>query len=412
MSETRSGDGLRPPDDGRSPWRIRLTRRGALRGAAAVGIGAGLGRLAAPADAADALARTVPFHGAHQAGIVTPQQDQLAFAAFDVASPSRAALRDLLQRWTQAALDLTAGREYAAAAGRPDRPPPDPGEALGLAPASLTLTFGFGPGLFRDGSGLEHLRPPALEPLPAFAGDALDPARSGGDLCVQACADDPQVAFHAVHVLARVAGDGVVLRWLQHGFRPRPSRGGEPPRNLLGFKDGTANIRGGDAAATDRFVWVRRGDGPGWLEGGTYLVARRIELVLESWDAVALSEQERAIGRRKRSGDALVGSALAADAHIRVAGPGANGGLRILRRGYSFSDGSRPGPLDRGGHQLASGLVFVAFVRDPGRQFVPLQRRLSTGDALSMFTQHTGSALFACPPGTAPGGFVGEQLFA
>jgi len=414
-----------------------MTRRAALAGAAAAGIGAGIGRVVdAPVASADAdpdsSTEAVSFHGPRQAGIATPQQSHLAFAAFDVTASSRQTLRRLLQQWTAAAAALTAGREYAPDGSKQRRGPSDPGEAVGLPPAQLTLTFGFGPTLFetggRDRFGLAHLRPAPLEPLPAFPGELLDPARSGGDLCVQACANDPQVAFHAIHLLARIAGEGASLRWVQRGFWPAGGPNRPTPRNLLGFKDGTANIRGGDEAAMNRFVWVQPSDRPTWMHEGSYLVVRRIEIMLESWDPLPLAEQERAIGRHKRSGaplgarrerdlldlhatDAHGNPVIPLDAHARVASPAGNAGQRILRRGYSYSDGSRPGPADRGGHQIDSGLFFIAFVRDPQRQFVPLQRRLATHDALSMFTVHTASAVFACPPGTGRDGFIGERLF-
>jgi deferrochelatase/peroxidase EfeB len=372
----------------------------------------------------------VSFFGAHQAGIATTRQAHLAFAAFDLETSSSRALRRLLQRWTEGAVALTAGREYLPDGSDSRRAALDPGEAVGLPPARLTLTFGFGPTLFeKDGGdrlGLARLRPAALEPLPAFPGELIDPARSGGDLCVQACADEPQVAFHAVHVLARIAASDASLRWMQQGFWPTSEAGGATSRNLLGFKDGTDNIRVDDEAALNRFVWVQR---PTWMRGGTYLVARRIEIVLESWDSLTLNEQERTIGRHKLSGAPLGGHQerdpadlhardrhgtplIPLDAHVRVASPEGNAGRRILRRGYSYSGGSRPGPLDRGGGQLDSGLFFIAFARDPRRQFTPLQRRLATDDALSMFTVHTGSAIFACPPGIRQGGIIGEHLFA
>jgi deferrochelatase/peroxidase EfeB len=426
--------GPRSPDD-RGLWRARMTRRAALAGTAVAGAGAGLDRLlgssaaAAATSAGDPLLGAVPFHGPRQAGIATPQQSHLAFAAFDVTGSSRAALRGLLQRWTDAAAALTAGREASLSGAVHDS-----GEAVGLPPARLTLTFGLGPTLFesggRDRFGLAHLRPALLEPLPPFAGELLDPASSGGDLCVQACANDPQVAFHAIHQLARVAGSAATLRWMQRGFWPSDTTpAGSTPRNLLGFKDGTANIRGDDEAALNRFVWVQPGDRPGWMSGGSYLVARRIELVLESWDPLPLARQERAVGRHKASGaplgargehdpvdlratDAHGRPVVPVDAHVRVASAAANNGIRILRRGYSYSGGVRPGASDRGGHELDSGLFFIAFVRDPARQFIPLQRRLATGDALSMFSVHTASAIFAIPPGAAQGHFVGEQLFA
>src|SRR5262249_43144858 len=199
-------------------------------------------------------------------------------------------------------------------------------------------------------------RPAALCELPAFGDDALDPATSGGDLCVQACADDPQVAFHAVRNLARIGRGTVVMRWSQLGFgrTSSTSRSQDTPRNLMGFKDGTANIRAEDTEAMRRFVWVG-GEGPGWMRGGSYMVTRRIRMLLEVWDRSALEDQEQTIGRRKYDGAPLGESGefapldlaaerggqptIPADAHVRLASPSVNDGERILRRGYSFTDG-------------------------------------------------------------------------
>ncbi|HLJ04375.1 MAG TPA: Dyp-type peroxidase [Solirubrobacteraceae bacterium] len=417
----RSSDQPGPPSHNRGggPKAFKLTRRDALAGAALLGAGAAADHLldrpkpspAEPARAGEAVA----FHGPHQAGIATPQQSHLYFAAYDLKTTSPPALRELLREWSAAAAALTVGREYAG----------DPGEALGLAPARLTLTFGLGPGLFAS-PALRRMRPPQLRELPAFPGELIDPQSSGGDLCVQACADDPQVAFHALHVLGAIAGSHVVQRWSHTGFVSTPSAG--TPRNLIGFKDGTNNLRGTDDQALDRFVWVQSGDGPSWLTGGSYMIVRRIEIVFPTWDTAGLAAQEQAIGRRKASGaplgslgehdpvdlsavDAIGAPVIPAHAHIRLAAAETNGGKRILRRGYHYSQGFTQGAVDRGGHLLDGGLFFLAFVRDP-RQFITIQRRLATSDALSAFTVHTASAIFVCPPGAARGGYVGEGLFS
>jgi deferrochelatase/peroxidase EfeB len=424
QSQRQNGPG---PRRGQGPFGVRVTRRGAIAGAAMLGAGAALDRtLSGGGDSSPAAA--VAFHGEHQAGIATPIQSHLHFAAFDMSTSSRRALRGLLASWTDAAASLTAGTEYVSArAARIDT-----GEALDLSPARLTLTFGFGPGLFERGRfGLANRRPPMLEPLPPFAGENLDPESSGGELCVQACADDAQVAFHAIHVLSLIADGTATLRWAQLGFRrmSNPAGPSPAPRNLLGFRDGTNNLKGEDVAAMSRFVWVAAGEGPAWLEGGSYLIARRIEIAFPAWDVTPLDQQERTIGRRKRSGAPLTGrrehdpvdlSAIGADgrpvipldAHIRLASAHANAGRRLLRRGYSYSRGITPGPLDRGGHQIDGGLFFIAFARDPRRQFIPLARRLATHDALNAFAVHTASAIFACPPGVRPGGYIGQGLLA
>jgi deferrochelatase/peroxidase EfeB len=401
------------------------------------GIGAGLDRVltSSSSDHTKSIAeaskdRSIPFYGTHQAGIGTSQPDYLEFAAFDVNSTAVDDLRVLLQEWTVAASALTKGDQYRpATSDRSGDVPADPGEAVGLRPAELTITIGFGPGLFgstakqRFGFGLR--RPKALSPLPSFKGESLEPDRSGGDLCVQACAADPQVAFHAIHVLTRIASGTATLRWSQQGFgrTSNTSRDQSTPRNLMGFKDGTNNVRAEEKHEMDEHVWVQPGDGPAWMEGGTYLVVRRIQMLFDVWDATSIDGQERAVGRKKVSGAPLSADGeydpadldattngeptIPVDAHIRLAGPRPNSGQRILRRGFSYTE-----PSLAGSGQIDGGLFFICFQRDPHRQFVPIQRRLASDDALGRHLLHTASALFACPPGARPGGFIGEKLFA
>jgi deferrochelatase/peroxidase EfeB len=413
--------------------RAGVTRREALTGAAMLGVGAGLDHLLAhrmSASASSSPSALEEFYGTHQAGIATAAQDFLYFAAFDLASRTVDDLRSVLEQWSAAAARLTKGELYQPAAEEPGQPPMDTGEAIGLGSSRLTITIGLGPSVFdaagADRFGLANMQPAELRQLPAFKGESLDSTSSGGDLCVQACADDPQVAFHAVHVFARLASSSATVLYTQQGFgrTSSTSDGQETPRNLMGFKDGTDNIRAEDTAAMNDFVWVQDSDGPSWMVGGSYLVARRIRILFDVWDAVSLEGQQRVIGRDKRSGAPLGTQGeydpvdlhatssdgelvIPANAHIRLAGPHENSGQRILRRGYSYSESVEPGS-----GQIDAGLYFIAFQRSPRRQFIPLQRRLAASDALNQHTLHTSSAIFACPPGIQPGGFVGEGLFA
>ncbi len=406
-----------------------ITRRRLLAsagiGAAGVGLGAGgylIGQETAEASEGEGTGR-VPFYGEHQAGIDTPAQDRLHFAAFDLVSEDPVALRELMQEWSLAAAEMTAGQMIGDVNDLEPAPPDDTGETVGLAPSSLTVTFGFGPGLFeKPGLDLAAKRPAALKPIPPLPADELNELESGGDICVQACSDDPQVAFHAVRNLARIGRGTVVMRWSQLGFgrTATTSRSQDTPRNLMGMKDGTANIRAEDTEAMDRFVWV--GDeGPGWMRGGSYLVTRRIRMLLEIWDRSSLEDQEQTIGRHKYSGAPLGGTdefeplpldeerggkpVIPVDAHVRLASARENSSERILRRGYSFTDG-----VDESLGELEAGLFFIAFQRDPEQQFVAIQRRLGGSDALNEYIKHVGSAVFAVPPGAKPGGFVGETL--
>lgn len=335
---------------------------------------------------------------------MTPAQDRLHFVAFDVITDSREELVAMLMAWTEAARRLTAGEDVG---------PDDTGEAQGLPPSGLTLTVGFGPSLFTtadraDRFGLAARRPEPLVELPIFPGDALDPAISGGDLCVQACANDPQVAVHAVRNLVRLGAGVVRVRWTQLGFgrTSSTSTAQATPRNLLGFRDGTANLKAENGSALDQFLWVGEDDSA-WLAGGSYLVTRRIRMLIEDWDQVPASHQEAVIGRTKTAGAPLGqreefdptdfaavrrgAPAIPRNSHVFLSHP-TNAGTAMLRRGYSFIDGT-----DAAG-RLDAGLFFVAYQRNPQTGFVQVQRNL-VGDALNRFIQHTSSAVFACPPG-------------
>lgn len=420
-----------------APEPRRLSRRGllGLAGAGAAGLvaggAAGAGIATAVAASASSGDSTVhPFFGSHQGGIVTPVQDRLHFAAFDMADgATRGDLVSLLRDWSIAAAQMTAGRPIGATGavdGPLTAPADDTGEALDLPASSLTLTFGFGPELFeKDGEdrfGIADRRPAALTTLPRFSGDALQPAYSGGELCVQACADDPQVAVHAIRNLSRIAFGRAVIRWSQLGFGRTSSTTSaqSTARNLFGFKDGTANIKADETADLARWVWAEDGDGTGWMAGGSYLVTRKIRMVIETWDRQQLDEQQRVIGRDKGAGAPLSGGteftvpdfhATAAGApsidpaaHVRMAHPDNLGGTRLLRRGYNYVDGND----DLG--RLNAGLFFISFQRRP-EQFVKVQHAIAT-DAMAEYIKHVGSAIFAVPPGARQGGYVGERLFA
>ena len=438
------------------------SRRGFLGGAggALAALAATTGR-AARATVADPAAKGIteesrsparaviePFHGANQAGILTPQQNHTYFAAFDLATEARADVEALLRRWTEAAARLTAGDTAAPLEGAPaDKPAPDTGEAVGLGAARLTLTFGFGPGLFtrdgRDRYGLAAHRPAALADLPEFNGDQLEEARTGGDLSVQACADDPQVAFHAVRQLARLTAGAARLRWTQAGFTSN-SAAEDTPRNLMGFKDGTQNpvsqhprekaqgVTRPNPLAPEDVVWVSE-EGPAWMRGGSYLVVRRIRMALEHWDETDLEFQELTIGRHKHSGaplgakdefDPLDLDAVDAEgmpvipdnAHVRMAAAASNDGAQILRRGYSYNDGvnitAERWPPWRNGLEYDAGLLFICYQRDPRTGFTKMFEPMAKLDALNQYVTHTGGGLFACPGGLRPGEFIGQALFA
>ncbi|HZT97382.1 MAG TPA: iron uptake transporter deferrochelatase/peroxidase subunit [Chloroflexota bacterium] len=408
----------------------RPTRRAFLTMSGMTVLGAALATdPTARAAASSGLDASIPFYGDHQAGIATEAQNYLCFAAFDLAAQTALDIAHLLRMWSQAAALMSAGQQVRGTNTVQADAPEDTGEAFGLPAANLTVTFGFGPSMFQidgqDRFGLMSRQPEALRALPAFPGDALDPSISDGDVCIQACADDPQIAFHAVHNLWRLALGAVSMRWMQMGFGRTATTSSRQAsaRNLMGFKDGTDNIRGDDAAAMKRFVWSGS-EAPAWMQGGTYVVCRRILIFLEPWDLSSLHDQEATFGRRKASGAPLSGRkeydppdlkaigadgkpVIPTDAHIRLASPSYNRGERILRRGYSFNDVSGSGT-----RAPNSGLFFICFQRNPRAQFARIQSRLALSDHLSQFVEHTGSALFAVPPGAAVGSFVGASLLS
>ncbi|KVT47171.1 iron uptake transporter deferrochelatase/peroxidase subunit [Burkholderia ubonensis] len=420
----------------------RPARRGFLK-AGGVAVAAGLAAASMPAaHAADAPAPNAaahddvePFYGKHQGGITTPQQRHAYFAALDLTATKRADVIALLKIWTDAAARMTRGEtaQPLVTSGGDDAAPVDGGDALGLGPARLTITFGFGPGMFalagKDRYGLAKHRPAALVDLPRFNGDQLLPEKTGGDLFIQACADDAQVAFHAVRQLVRLGASAAQMRWGQAGFTS--GKPGETPRNLMGFKDGTMNPSMSDPAAMNEFVWAG-GEGPAWMNGGTYTVVRRIRITLEHWDNTELGFQEQVVGRHKYSGAPLGrqhefepldldaadkdGNPVIPDnSHARLASPQLNNGAQILRRAYSYNDSTNfyieRWPPWRQQTEYDAGLMFVAHQRDPRRGFIPINEKLAKLDIMNQFTTHVGSAIFACPPGAQPGSFIGAALF-
>jgi deferrochelatase/peroxidase EfeB len=406
------------------------TRRTFMAGiGATLGAGAAVGGRRAEA----ATAETAPFHAPHQSGIATPQQSHIYFVVFDVVTDRRDDLVHLMQSWTLLAARLTAGLPADELGHALGEPPSDSGEALDLGRAGLTLTFGFGPELFthqgKDRFGVAARRPAALVDLPPFPGDQFDADKTGGAIAIQACANDPQVAFHAVRQLARAGDQVVAMKWTQAGFCTKPE-GQAVPRNLMGFRDGIMNPAITDPKAMEQFVWVGA-EGPGWMQGGSYLVARRIRIALQHWDQMRLGFQEQVIGRRKYSGAPLGGDkefapldlkatgpdgnpAIPENAHARLGAPALNGGVQILRRSYSYSDGvsytAERWPPWRQAMEYDAGLLFMAYQKDPRAGFIRIFEPMSRLDALNQFTTHVGSGIFACPGGVKKGSYIGQRL--
>lgn len=365
----------------------------------------------------------VSFYGKHQAGITTPAQDFIIFAAFDLTAAALGDVRKLFQDWTKAAASLARGELLGDANDNLNMPPSDTGEAEGLSPSRTTVTFGVGPSFFDERYGLAGKRPSPLIDLPAFGGDELREEWSGGDIGVQVNANDMQIAFHALRNLARIARGKAVLRWTQEGFQRTSSSdpSGATPRNLMGFRDGTGNPDVTDEAEMNSVVWASAADGTAWMNGGSYMAVRRIRMRVEVWDRSTLGDQEATFGRHRASG-APLGAVRERDkldldqkdergkpvipmnAHVRLAH--GDGSVKILRRSYSYSSG-----MDNKTGQLDAGLLFICYNRDSRKQFIPMQQKLGQSDLLNEYIVHTGSAVFACFPGVKEGGYIGETLF-
>jgi deferrochelatase/peroxidase EfeB len=420
------------------PFSSGASRRGFLTGA--VGLAGGIASAGAaearPHHVGPGRDKRLPFYGAHQNGILTPTQAHTYFAAFDVVTDKRADLIQLFKVWTDAAAKLTAGLPVGAVEGDAQVAPADSGETRDLPASRLTLTFGLGPSLFvKDGIdrfGLAARRPTALVDLPKFVGDQLVPERTGGDLSVQACGDDPQANLHAIRQLMRLADGVAKVRWVQTGFVP----GYDPratPRNLMGFKDGTINPLATDPSAMDALVWSGS-EGGAWMNGGTYMVARPIRIALEHWDRMKLGFQEQTVGRRKASGaplsakpgegeftpldldavDADGNPLIPENAHARLASPASNDGAQILRRGYAYDNGvsyvAERWPPWRQGMELDAGLLFICYQRDPRTGFIKIFDKMSKFDMMNQFVTHVGGGLFACPRGVRPGEYLAQDL--
>ncbi|CAL9517628.1 iron uptake transporter deferrochelatase/peroxidase subunit [Streptomyces sp. enrichment culture] len=423
-SRTPSG-GPGPHDSGSSTDREGFSRRRLLGTAGATGLvlgaaGAAAGYAAAPSSAATPLTSLgsgrAMFHVKHQPGITTPLQARGHLVAFDLAAGAgRKEAAALLRRWSETARRLMAGEPAGSR---------DTDVARDAGPSSLTLTFGFGHSFFGR-TGLEAQHPAALDPLPDFSSDHLDKNRSNGDLWVQIGADDALVAFHALRAIQQDAGSAARIRWQMNGFNRSPGATAHPmtARNLMGQVDGTRNPKPSEDDF-DRRIFVPGQPGksdPAWMANGSYVVVRRIRMLLDDWEKLSRTAQEEVIGRRKSDGAPLSGGTetsemdlektdgsgslvVPVNAHARITRPDQNGGAAMVRRPFSYHDG-----FDADGVPDA-GLLFICWQADPLRGFVPVQRKLDRGDALSPFIRHEASGLFAVPGGAAEGEYVGQRL--
>jgi deferrochelatase/peroxidase EfeB len=409
------------------------TRRRLLQGLGA-GSFAALGMT--PASAADAdcpadqesdgTLDSQPFYGPRQAGVVTPQPAAALFASFDVLADNRAGVEKLLRTLTKRIALLTHGELAPAPMLDPKLPPADSG-LLGpqIYPDNLTMTVAVGASLFDDRFGLAESKPRHLITMEQFPNDALDRKLCHGDLMLQICSNTSETNIHALRDVIKNLPDLLALRWKLDGFLPPHTikrAGKDTVRNLLGFKDGTANLAVSDSALMERMVWVQPGsDEPEWTAGGSYQVVRVIRNLVERWDRTPLAEQQRIIGRNKMSGAPLSmtnehdvppyardpqDESIALDAHIRLANPRnkASETSLILRRGYNFSRGLSPAG------QLDMGLLFVCFQSNLSAGFLTIQKRLN-GEPLEEYIKPVGGGYFFVLPGARnENAFLGQAL--
>lgn len=391
----------------------KMDRREFLKKAGIGGAGLALGLSGASAFFANKTSEqekisygdeTISFYGKHQAGITTAMQKNVYFVVLDLHTTDKDKVIQLFKDWTDYSAKLVDGELVKTDGSNALLPPTDTGETVGLNPHRLTLTFGVSADFLKK-MGLENKRPALFRDLPPFPKEQLQNQFVGGDIAIQACADDEQVAFHAIRNLIRKGRNTVTMKWSKSGFAAIGNRL-ETPRNLFGFKDGTANVT--KESDFDQVVWT---DSQDWMRDGSYMAVRLIQMHLETWDRTNLQEQENTFGRYKDSGapfgkqhefDEVDLSLLPVDSHVRLA---KEVDKPIYRRSYSYSDG-----INEQTGQFDSGLLFISYQKDPD-SFVKVQTNLGAVDKMNEYVTHIGSGLFACFAGVQKGGYLGQDLF-
>jgi len=385
---------------------VNLPRRSFLRRAA---MGAGLTAAAgAGLGASTVKQQSLTFHGQHQGAILRTPPAQHIVASFDVVAANKAELTELFKAITDRARFLTGGG--APAALGITAPPTDSGVLGPVVPGGdLGVIVGVGSSLFDDRYGLAQRKPAKLKPMTMFPNDALDPAQCHGDLSLSLSAGDNDTVLHALRDIARATRGGMQLRWKLNGFSSQPRPSGTS-RNLMGFKDGTANPT---ESETDSLVWTSGNGEPAWTTGGSYQVIRLIRMLVEFWDRVSLAEQENMFGRRRDTGAPLdgtdefdvpryaedpIGTVIPLTSHIRKANPRTpeTDGSRILRRGVNYDRG-----IDVNGN-LDMGLIFACYQQDLERQFETIQKRLTDEPLTDYISPFGGGYFFALPGVTGP----------
>lgn len=408
----------------------RISRRRFVGGAAGLAGAAALGWNGAKGDqeaGAEGLPPPVriPFRGPHQTGITSHAPAAALMASFTLVADDRSEVRKVLKTLSDEFDVLMSGKPVK---DRGEHYPPLDTGSLGTVPppADLSLSLAIGASMFDDRFGLADRKPRELITMTKLANDRLDQSRCHGDFLVNISGDSADVCLFALRQVMRRTRANLVLRWMVEGFNRReaPQPGKAQVRNLLGFKDGTANLDPAAAETMAKHVWVGPEDGePAWAVGGSYQAVRIIRMLVEAWDRAQLGEQEAIIGRDKGSGAPLGkadetddpaydddpdGDRIALDAHIRLANPRtkATGKNLMLRRGFSYSRG-----FDGAG-RLDQGLAFVSFQRSLNTGFLAVQDRLS-GEPLEEYIRTEGGGYFFAFAGVESGGdHLGRALLA
>ena len=207
--------------------------------------------------------------------------------------------------------------------------------------------------------------------------------------------------------------DLLALRWKIDGFLPsahHQEAGKETVRNLLGFKDGTANPDAATTTLMDRIVWVQAGSGePAWTAGGSYQVVRIIRMFVERWDRTPL--QRAGEDHRPRQGERRAARRRPHEHDMPDYAADPEGRAHPARRPYP--PGQSAHPRDRGqphpappattiraadnAGQLDMGLLFVCFQADLAAGFLAVQARLN-GEPLEEYIKPSAAAISSCCP--------------
>ncbi|MFM2485628.1 iron uptake transporter deferrochelatase/peroxidase subunit [Celerinatantimonas yamalensis] len=365
-----------------------------------------------------------PFYGAHQSGITTAQQANVALVAFDVLATDKPALQTMLQTLTQRCEFLMQGGVVKA---RDAQYPPLDSGMVGpmIHPDNLTITVSVGASLFDQRFGLSHLKPHQLQTMTRFANDGLQSQWCHGDLMLQICANSPDTTLHALRDIIKHTPGSLAVRWRRDGFispHAAASQGKRTPINLLGFRDGTVNPNASQHDVLKQMLWLSSDTAePAWTVGGSYQVIRLIRFYVEHWDRTPLQEQQAIFGRDRDTGAPLGmkhehdspdyasdphGKHIPLDAHMRLANPRTQGypEFLLLRRGYSYSYTTSPSG------QLDVGLLFIGYQANLQRGFIDTQNRLN-GEPLEEYIKPFGGGYFFTLPGVmGKGNYLGQSL--